>query len=265
MIPTWGKIAAGIAAVFIIIGATAAIMSSRADGKIHDAELKIAAAQQAEKTALQAQAKAEQRAADKAAEGEQWKTMANQTIARVMSLEGKITVLEKRIKDLGPVAPPTDLGTVPEAAAPLAEAFKKEGMPPIDPPIPGAPLGFTLEVARPLFAFMHDGKLYPQLVALAGLQKEEIGVLTGQKEELFRAVDQKAKEADANKAAYQQEVAAVSACNEAGAAKDTIIDEQKVIIGAQASKITAGNMKKYLWGGSGLGLGALLMKLVLLL
>lgn len=145
-----------------------------------------------------------------------------------------------KLANLKPLPKPVVPDSVPITTVQLAEAFTEAGFP---PRIEGDALAWATGDARPMLPLIVDGKSYPEALERIEVMGEQINILSGQKDDLLKAGD----------LTSQQLVA-----------KDGVIHEKDVVIGAKDSQISAEKKKKVIWGAIGVGAGFLL-KIVLAL
>jgi hypothetical protein len=261
------KVLAVLLAIWVAVFITTKIMGSIANGQ-RDAYMKIIAT---EKERADAAEKERDKAKEEAllihAEASSWQAQAETHKAKAAALAKDLKAAKDLIKELGELVPVTDPGSLPGTTQGLAQAFKDEGLPPLPfiPAVQGADLGWPVAIARPMLGLVRDGKAYPKALQKSEAQEAAIDLLTTQTEELGAALDDKTKEAEVQAQAFDRMSQAEAACEEQAQALKDEIKGHEGLQKATELELKAERPKKYLWGAGGVGLGALLMKLILLL
>ncbi len=252
------KIILYLLAFVVLLGGGAAIANvviGRADARIAAAEAQVKKLQKERDDAKAAQKVAEQHETDAKAQAADWQKKATAQRQRADKAEARIRDLEGQIAQQGAIQAPTDPSTLPAAAAPLAAGLTSAGVP---AKAEGTKVAMEEPAAQKALALVQDGQRYPQVVAIAHLQAEEITALKTQADDLRGAFDSLtiAK-------AHSDE--ALSACDTAKEqltiqlhAADGQIVQLHEEVKAEKTKVRAEAAKKWMWGGIGAGGTALL-------
>lgn len=261
------KIVIGIVILWAVaFGATRCAESGRSEeravleAKIKEANARAVAADERNAKLLKDAAAS----ANKAAE---WEKQAKGHEATANGLRKKLKAAEAYIASLGPLAPPTDVGTTPTTTTALAASFANEGLPPIPfiPTIQGADLGFSVTVARPMLALVQDGKAYPKALEKVTALEDAQAIADQHITEVEAALQDRTNQAEEATTAYHQAVDANSACKEEVRALTDARDAEHAAKVISDKQVRTEKVKKVLWGGAGVGIGWLLKALVVLL
>ncbi len=255
------KVILSILAVLVILGAAGALANTvirNADAKIAAAEERVKMLQKERDEAKAAQVAAEKREADEKVAASSWQQKAQAQRKRADAAEARVRALEDQIAQAGPIHEPTDPSTLPAAAKPIAEEFTKAG---VKAEAEGTKVAMEEPAAQKALGLVRDGLRYPQVVAIAHLQADEIAALKGQKAGLQGAYD------DLTIAKAHSD-GALKECDDAKAQLKTQLDGAdgqiatlKGEVKAQKTKLRAETVKKWVWGGTGAGVTALIVLL----
>jgi hypothetical protein len=224
-------IAYAAGAVAVLLAVALVYQAGKSSQKVAQAQAEIVAYTKANKDLKAQKVAAEKAAAVALDQANEWK-------ARAEKDEAALKVAKAKLAALPPTHPPTALPSVPADQQTLATAFAAEGFPPI---LAGPNLAWPLDLSRPMYALVKDGKEYPAAI-------EKIGALEEVAQDLAVAKEDQTRRADALESALGN-------CQTAGQAANSIITNDEKIISDKDKIITQEKRGKVRWGVMGMILG----------